>query len=231
MSQAGTLEDKMASMHAGNITEFCGSLKPGLLRQGGEQAPKVKTFWPHDFVMGYGKKTGLSYEDLDQTQWTLGYAAIVEQESDPNIARLMLLHLPNLMQDAQFSGFEAAKIAHGVILTRLERGRLTWSDVLAMSEVRRSVINAVCSQHKEVSNSAALSSIRGSRGFSSQGASGPSSVNNNNFKNVKKNPKICVYYNNKVCSHKGDHETNGTLYIHTCKICFRDHPEKDCNFL
>jgi hypothetical protein len=66
--------------------------------------------------MGYGIKAGLSYQDLDQVQWTLGYAAIVEQEQDPTIARLMLQHLQNLMQDAQFSGFETAKYTHGMIL-------------------------------------------------------------------------------------------------------------------
>jgi hypothetical protein len=80
-SQAERLVDNMSSNYTGNQVELSSLLKPGLLRQGGEQAPKVKTWWPHDFVFGFGKK----YEDLDQVQWTLGYAAIVEQEPDPYI--------------------------------------------------------------------------------------------------------------------------------------------------
>jgi hypothetical protein len=142
LNQAVRLVDNMAGSLAGNNFELSGSLKPGLLRQGGEQAPKVKILWPHDFVMGYGAKAGLSYQDLDQVQWTLGYAAIVELEQDPTIACLMLQHLQNLMQDAQFSDFETAKYAHGMILSHLEHVRYTWRDVLMMSEVRHSIITA-----------------------------------------------------------------------------------------
>jgi hypothetical protein len=122
-AQAEQMVDGISAQCAGN--DYSVSLKPGLLRPGGEQAPKVKTAWPHHYVFNFGKKSGINYEDLDQIQWTLGYAAIVEQESNPVIAKLMLAHLQNLMQDAQFSGFEAAKYAHGMILSQLERGRYT----------------------------------------------------------------------------------------------------------
>jgi predicted RecB family endonuclease len=52
VNQAERLVDNMAGSLAGNHFELSGSLKPGLLRQGGEQAPKVKILWPHDLVMG-----------------------------------------------------------------------------------------------------------------------------------------------------------------------------------
>jgi hypothetical protein len=66
-----------------------------------------------------------------------------------------------------------------------------------------------------------------------QGSSGAVSNNNNNqtFKGGEKLQKLCAYFNNKTCSHKGDHETNGILYVHSCKVSYRDHPEKECNFL
>jgi hypothetical protein len=231
VNQAERLVDNMAgSLSGNNICDLSGPLKPGLLRQGGEQAPKVKVWWPHDFVMGYGVKAGLSYQDLDQVQWTLGYAAIVEQEQDPTIACLMLQHLQNLMQDAQFSGFETAKYAHGMILSHLERGRYTWRDVLMMSEVRRSVITAMGTQQREPASASLFSQHRGNR----QNAGQSSNINNSNnssVKNSKKLPKICAYFNNKVCTHRGDHETNGVYYVHACKICYRDHSEKECGFL
>jgi hypothetical protein len=176
----------MSGNYTGNQVELSSSLKPGLLRQGGEQAPKVKTWWPHDFVFGFGKR----YEDLDQVQWTLGYAAIVEQEPDPYISKLMLVHLQNLMEDAQFSGFEAAKYAPGMILSQLERGRFTWADTLTMSEVRRSAINA---KSTELMNSvqAAASSRVSRQGFvqSSSGA-----VSNNNNSQTFKGWKKCLNY-------------------------------------
>jgi hypothetical protein len=154
----------------------------------------------------------------------------VELEQDPTLARLMLQHLQNLMQDGQFSGFETAKYAHGMILSHLERGRYTWRDVLMMLEVRWSVITAMGSQHREPASASLFPQHRPVRQNSVQS----NSVNNSNSSNVKsgkKFPKICAYFNNKVCSHKGDHESNGTFYVHACKVCYRDHAKKDCGFL
>jgi hypothetical protein len=72
VNQAERLVDSMAGNLSGNSNfDLSGLLKPGLLRQGGELAPRVKTWWPHDFVMGFGTKSGLNYQDLDQVQWTL----------------------------------------------------------------------------------------------------------------------------------------------------------------
>jgi hypothetical protein len=227
-AQVERMVDGISAQCAGN--DYSVSLKPGLLRPGGEQAPKVKTPWPHDYVFNFGKKSGINYYELDQTQWTLGYAAIIEQESNPAIAKLMLSHLQNLMQDAHFSGFEAAKYAHGMILSQLERGRYTWFDTLVMSEFRRSAVNAKSTELREMAAAQAASS-RTRQGFVQNSVSSGNSVNKSMAKNSKRFPKICAYYNNKVCSHKGDHETNGIMYIHTCKTCFRDHSEKDCDFL
>jgi hypothetical protein len=94
-----------------------------------------------------------------------------------------------------------------------------------MSEFRRSAVNAKSTERREMAAARAASS-RSRQGFVQNSFS---NVNQNVGKNLKKIPKICAYYNNKVCSHKGDHETNGIMYIHTCKTCFRDHSEKDCN--
>jgi hypothetical protein len=193
--QVERMVDGVLVQCAGN--DYSVSLKPGLLRPGGEQAPRVKTAWSHDYVFNFGKKSGINYEDLDQTQWTLGYAAIVEQESNPVIAKLMLTHLQYLMQDAQFSGFEAAKYAHGMILSQLERGRYTWFDTLVMSEFRRSAVNAKSTEHREMAAAQAASSCS-RQGFVQNSFS---NVNQNVGKNSKKFPKICAYYNNKVCSH------------------------------
>jgi hypothetical protein len=65
-AQAERMVDGVSAQCAGN--DYSVSLKPGLLRRGGEQVPRVKTAWPHDYVFNFGKKSGINYEDLDQTQ-------------------------------------------------------------------------------------------------------------------------------------------------------------------
>ena len=43
----------------------------------------------------------------------------------------------------------------------------------------------------------------------------------------------CRFYQKGSCSHRGDHETGGTLYLHICNLCHakgkhHPHPSKDC---
>jgi hypothetical protein len=52
------------------------------------------------------------------------------------------------MGDAQSHGFEVIKYAHGVILSKLEMGKLTWREVHEMSEARRTAITRGISQCK-----------------------------------------------------------------------------------
>jgi hypothetical protein len=195
--------------------------KRGWVLAGGETAPKLKMPWPQDYILDFGRDSKIYYEDLDCFQWVLSYAAIVEAQTDPNIAKFILVHLQNLMGDAQSHGFEVIKYAHGVILSRLEMGKLTWPDVHETSEARRTAITRGITQCK------ANNSSRGNynRQFNSNQNSGGARSARRSGKAVR----ACLFYNNGSCSQKGDHETATVLYRHVCKKCWKaDHVENDC---
>jgi hypothetical protein len=46
------------------------------------------------------------------------------------------------MQDAQLLGWEATRYAHGVVLSKILKGKLSWLDTFGISEARRSAVNA-----------------------------------------------------------------------------------------
>jgi hypothetical protein len=116
------------------------SSKRGWARPGGDNAPKVCTPWPQDFVVGHGRLKRLLYDDLDVYQFIQGCIAMVEQQQDVVTMRLMLGQLCSTMRDASFNGFESARYAFGTVLSMLEDGALTWADQFQMAEERRSAL-------------------------------------------------------------------------------------------
>jgi hypothetical protein len=130
------VDDIQGGIEGKNLNITSGFNKRGWVRAGGETAPNLRMPWSQDYIFNFGRDSKLYYEDLDIFQWVLGYTAIIEAQKDVNIARYMLIHLQNLMGDAQSHGFEVIKYAHGVILSKLEMGKLTWPDVHEMSEAR-----------------------------------------------------------------------------------------------
>jgi hypothetical protein len=102
----------------------------------------VPTPWPQDHVIAQGKNTKLYYDDLNLFEWAQGVLAIIECEEDPEKMRLMLAHYRAVFRDAQTHGFEAAKWSNGVILSLLEKGKVTWDNTYKMAEERRSALTA-----------------------------------------------------------------------------------------
>jgi hypothetical protein len=56
------------------------------------------------------------------------------------MAQFMMAHLPNLMDGAEYHGWEPVKATHAIILTSMESGALKWADELQMSEKERPAI-------------------------------------------------------------------------------------------
>jgi hypothetical protein len=54
----------------------------------------------------------------------------------------MLAHYRAVFHDAYNHGFEAAKWSNGVVLSMLEKGKLTWDQSYQMAEERRSALVA-----------------------------------------------------------------------------------------
>jgi hypothetical protein len=160
--------------------------------------------------------------------FTNGYIAIVQNECNTQIARLMMSHLRTLMEDAVYHGWEAVKRAHMTILTCLESGEFTWFHELQMAEKRRSALNRAATIKDNFTNS----------GYSKYVGQGQGRGQGKSFSNRaggvigKKLVKPCVYFNNNSCSKRGDHEENNVFYKHVCSHCFgADHCVKECNFL
>jgi hypothetical protein len=58
----------------------------------------------------------------------------MEAEDELSIIKHMLAHYRAVYRDMQNHGFEAAKWASGVILSLLEKGKLTWPQTKKMAE-------------------------------------------------------------------------------------------------
>jgi hypothetical protein len=199
------------------------SSKRGWARPGGDNAPKVCTPWPQDFVVGHGRRNRLLYDDLDVYQFAQGCIAMIEQQQDVATMRLMLGQLRSTMWDASFHGFDAARYAFGTVLSMLEDGALTWADQFQMAEVRRSALIARGSAAREVPP---RDPGTGSR---RAGAGGLNARRKTNGGSGSGGPRPCVYHNNGVCTQRADHTTNGTLWRHVCRRCWAaEHIERDC---
>jgi hypothetical protein len=91
IQQAAMLVDAMDSGTSGNITNIntAKAMRRGWTCQG------------NDFV---------SYDELDVLQWSQGCISLIEKEDNPEVVRAMLLTLRNMLRDAQFHSFEAARL-------------------------------------------------------------------------------------------------------------------------
>jgi hypothetical protein len=63
---------------AGNSVSSNSNIKRGLAQAGGEQAPKVKTVWPQNYILGSRTNFKAYYQDLTTFELVIGYTAIVQ---------------------------------------------------------------------------------------------------------------------------------------------------------
>ena len=56
-----------------------------------------------------------------------GYLVVMSGQ-DINIMDIMAHHLEDLMSDCDLYGWEKVRSFHGVLLTQMEQGRLSWAD-------------------------------------------------------------------------------------------------------
>jgi hypothetical protein len=201
-----------------------GSTKRGWARPGGDNAPKVCTPWPQDFVVGHGRRNRLLFDDLDVFQFVQGCISMIERQSDVDTMRLMLSQLRSTMRDASFHGFESARYAFGTILSMLEDGALTWADQYQMAEERRS---ALIARGSAVRDPPSRETGTGSRRAGAGG--GGNGRRKNSGTPGHGGPRPCIYHNNGQCAQRGDHTTNGVTWKHVCRRCWAtEHVEKDC---
>jgi hypothetical protein len=104
---------------------------------------------------------------------------------------------------------------------------LTWSDTTRIAEERRLALIArgtVVSAHDVFPSS---SSRRGFNGNAGKGSD--SKFVRNNPHSLGAFPRPCVFWNNRVCTQRADHQTAGILWKHVCRQCLEPtHTDKEC---
>jgi hypothetical protein len=199
----------------------------GWARPGGENAPRVQVPWPHDFIIGQGRKSRLLYDELDIMQFVLGCISITDRADDPAVIRAMLEQLRLTHRDAQSYGFEAARFAYGVVLSQMEDGTLSWHDRSRISEERRLALVARGPHSRGLPvPSCGVVGVR-ARPASAKPHAG--------WQNIPNCPgggivtRVCDFFNQGICSRSGDHQTGNLMWRHICKGCFAgDHAEPSC---
>jgi hypothetical protein len=163
--------------------------------------------------------------------------AIIECEEDPDKMRLILAHYRAVFRDAQTHGFEAAKWSNGVILSLLEKGKVTWDNTYKMAEERRSALTACSGPVREYYPPPPPQQppTHQPPRFNRQSQGDIYRYNNNNRGNggrsggKNKSNKPCVFHNNSTCAQTGHHESNTTRWKHVCTECWDpSHVYKDC---
>ena len=177
-------------------------------QRGGSETIWVKKEvpWPQNHVLGGSSKNRMNYDNLTMSQWVSGFVTIIRDESDLSVKNKMLEYLADIMEDSHDFGWASAKGSHAVLLCKMEEGRITWDETNKIDRVRRAYAHRSTSQPQGAHNKKVAS---------------------------KDNSTPCRYYQKNSCSHKGDHETGGRLYLHVCSQCYSQgkklaHSYKDC---
>jgi hypothetical protein len=144
--------------------------------------------------------------------------------------RHMLSHYRSVFRDAQCHGFEVGKWSGEVVLSLLEKGKITWDQTYKMAEERRDALIAI-SMPKE--HSLPIRDRQPSRQSQFNcGNTGYISVQGNGNSGRSGNGKLvkaCVFHNNGSCPNSGHHENANTRWRHVCRLCWDpSHEEHEC---
>ena len=81
----------------------------------------------------------VTYKQLTQSQFVLGFLHLVQEESDPFIRCNMVEYLTELFQNVCDFGWQSAKGAHLVVMTKMEEGLASWADLKKINKIRKNI--------------------------------------------------------------------------------------------
>ena len=169
---------------------------------------KIDIVWPQDCAYVGHLRAKLTYDQLNQSQFTLGYLRALQEETDTLTRANMLEHLTELYQDICDIGWQQAKGAQFVIYSKMEDGILTWADLDKLEKIRKTYIRAgTVSTHSDF---------------------------NSNYRKTKKSSIPCRDYNEGRCTKQQDHDIGVITHRHICAFCLYsnnkqyNHPESLC---
>ena len=175
---------------------------------------KVEVVWPQDCAFVGHLRARVSYEQLTQAQFVLGFLRSVQEEPNVHIKGNMIEYLTELFQNVCDHSWQAAKGAHLVVMTKMEEGLVTWSDLKKVNKVRKTYVRAT----------------------SNPSSSQVENNNNSNKKGSRKPSSIpCKEYNEGRCQKSTDHDQGLITHKHVCAYCMYtysrlyNHSETQCN--
>ena len=175
---------------------------------------KVEVVWPQDCAFVGHLRARVSYEQLTQAQFVLGFLRSFLEEQDGVIKGNMVEYLTELFQNVCDHSWQAAKGAHLVVMTKMEEGLIAWNDLKKVNKVRKTYVRAT----------------------SNPSSSQPDNTNSSNKKGPRKSSSIpCKDYNEGRCSKTADHDQGLITHKHVCAYCMYtysrlyNHPEAQCN--
>ena len=175
---------------------------------------KVEVVWPQDCAFVGHLRARVSYEQLTQAQFVLGFLRSVQEEQDVHIKGNMIEYLTELFQNVCDHSWQAAKGAHLVVMTKMEEGLVTWSDLKKVNKVRKTYVRAT--------SNPSSSQVENNSNSNKKGSRKPSSI-------------PCKEYNEGRCQKPTDHDQGLITHKHVCAYCMYtysrlyNHSEAQCN--
>ena len=149
----------------------------------------------------------VAYDQINMCQFVQGFVKRVLDKKDTKCKERMHTYLCELMEDANDFSWSSAKVSHTVLLCKMGRGALDWTDT--------NCINCICCAHAQRHTSS-------NRQTWSKNAD-------------TRHPWFCKAYQIGTCSATKDHKVQGKLHRHICAYCLSNsrhmsHQEKECYF-
>ena len=126
----------------------------------------------------------------------------------------MVEYLTELFQNVCDFGWQSAKRAHLVVMTKMEEGLASWADLKKINKIRKTYVRATGTQNTGSDTNHTANVKKGQRK--------PSSV-------------PCKEYQEGKCTRQNDHEIGLITRKHICAYCLYsinrmyNHPEHICN--
>ena len=121
------LQQQAIPQDTGKIINFSSSRELGSVTNNTKKGKKekVEVVWPQDCAFVGHLRAQVTYEQLTQSQFVLGFLCSVQEEVNPYIRSNMVDYLTELFQNVCDFGWQAAKGTHLVVMTKMEDGLVT----------------------------------------------------------------------------------------------------------
>ena len=177
---------------------------------------KVDVVWPQDCAFVGHQRSRLTYEQWNQSQFVLGFLRSVQEETNIVIRSNMIEYLTDLFQDVCDMGWQSAKGAHLVVMSKMEDGLVTWGDLKKVGKIRKTYVRSGMGSNNS-SNSEQHTGSGPRKGFKK-----PSTI-------------PCKEFNDGKCTKTFDHDVGLITHRHICAFCLYafnrqyNHAEVNCN--